>query len=172
MNCEDPRMDIRELQLYTTDSVLTIASGGCNAFDYLIEGASVTAVDRNEHQIFLCELKMAICQSLDYQDAFRILGQGNYYALQNCYITDIRPMLSCNARCYWDVHIHSIRSSFIYTGVAGHLVWCMFRCIGEKRLKQHSWILDWLLPWAAPFAGVPKAQLEKVPIVQIMANKC
>jgi hypothetical protein len=44
---EDPRLDMRVLNVNEDDHVLTIASAGDNVLDYLIEGARVTGVDFN-----------------------------------------------------------------------------------------------------------------------------
>lgn len=46
----------------TSLSVLCVCWAGDNAFDYLIEGARVTAVDFNGAQIALTELKAAACR--------------------------------------------------------------------------------------------------------------
>ncbi|KAJ1482830.1 hypothetical protein T484DRAFT_1802722 [Baffinella frigidus] len=48
---EDPRIDHTVLKCDASDHVITIASAGCNTFDYLIEGARVTAVDFNGAQV-------------------------------------------------------------------------------------------------------------------------
>ena len=63
-------MDHRVFHLGEDDHVITIASAGCNALDYIIEGAMVTAVDFNMCQIALTELKkVAICQ-VDFESFF------------------------------------------------------------------------------------------------------
>ena len=62
---EDPRVDVRALQLSENSRILTISSGGCNSLNYLIENpAKVTAVDLNRHHIYLLNLKIAALKYL------------------------------------------------------------------------------------------------------------
>jgi S-adenosylmethionine:diacylglycerol 3-amino-3-carboxypropyl transferase len=46
---------------------------GDNAFDYLIEGARVTAVDFNGAQIALTEVKAAAVKFISYEDFFQVM---------------------------------------------------------------------------------------------------
>ena len=83
---EDPRMDQRVFNLTSDDHVITIASAGCNALDYIIEGAEVTAVDFNSCQIALTELKAVAIQNIEYDDFFDIFGRSNMKRLRELYI--------------------------------------------------------------------------------------
>ena len=65
-------MDHRVFNLTEDDHVLTIASAGCNALDYIIEGARVTAVDFNLCQIALTELKKVAIMNVDFDTFFEI----------------------------------------------------------------------------------------------------
>lgn len=160
-NCEDPRVDRRHLRLGPLDRVLTIASGGCNAFDYLLEGASVTAVDTNQRQVHLCELKMAVCKTQPHAFAVEVLGAGRTELLGDVYESDLRRLLSAGARRYWDSRVHSMRAPLVYTGASGWLVWFLFRVLGEAAIRKNpSWV-DWFVPMFAPFAGVPRKQLDR-----------
>lgn len=161
VNCEDPRVDRAHLDIGPADTILTIASGACNAFDYLLEGAEVVAVDTNPHQVYLCELKMALCRTQPYEVAWQVLGQGDVGVLVALYDNELAPHLSTAARAYWDARVHQLRAPFVYTGIAGWAVWVMYRCVGEAWCQRYAWCADYVLPWVAPFAGVPAAQLQK-----------
>ena len=59
------------------DRILVITSAGCNALDYLLDSPmSVHAIDANPRQNALLELKAAGIRTLDYEDFFKIFGDG------------------------------------------------------------------------------------------------
>ena len=126
---EDPRIDHTVLtpngakQYDRDDHVLTISSAGtesyrlrfmmriadelpngagCNAFDYLIEGSQVTAVDFNSAQIALTELKAVACMDLEFEDYFSIFAKNNMPLLREKYDSVIRAHLSDKTRKFWD----------------------------------------------------------------------
>jgi S-adenosylmethionine-diacylglycerol 3-amino-3-carboxypropyl transferase len=72
---EDERVLRRALELGSTDDVLSIASAGDNAFALLLDDVRrVTMIDRNETQLALVHLKMAVLRRMDPRDARRFLG--------------------------------------------------------------------------------------------------
>ena len=76
---EDPRLDRVALELGADDNVLVITSAGCNALDYALTGPNhVYAVDMNPRQNALLELKISAIRNLDYEDFFRMFGEGKY----------------------------------------------------------------------------------------------
>ena len=57
---EDPRVDLRALDIRPDSRILCISSGGCNVLNYLIENPeSITAVDLNRYHIYLLRLTLA-----------------------------------------------------------------------------------------------------------------
>jgi S-adenosylmethionine:diacylglycerol 3-amino-3-carboxypropyl transferase len=74
-------------------------------FDYLVEGARVTAVDLNAAQIALTELKAIACQKLTYEHFFEIFAKNKINLLKAKYESDIRPLLTERSRQFWDSHI-------------------------------------------------------------------
>jgi len=82
---EDPRMDHRVFNLTDKDHVITIASAGCNALDYIIEGSMVTAVDFNLCQIALTELKKVAIIQLEFEAFFEIFSKSNMELLKEVY---------------------------------------------------------------------------------------
>jgi S-adenosylmethionine-diacylglycerol 3-amino-3-carboxypropyl transferase len=123
---EDPRLDRAVMQLGPRDRVLTIASAGCNALDYLLdEPARVDAVDINPHQIALLELKRAAIRALDFEEFFQLFGRGRWNGITAAYSCRLRSQLSPFARRFWDRAIHWFAStaptSFYFRGTAGRL---------------------------------------------------
>ena len=101
---EDPRVDLEALQLDEDSRVLTISSGGCNAFNYLLDKPrSVTAVDLNRHHIYLLNLKLAALKHLPaYEDFFDLLGRGRGRNCGTNYLRYIAPNLDRETRDFWE----------------------------------------------------------------------
>lgn len=126
---EDPAVDRQALALGPDDHVLVIASAGCNALDYALEGpARISAVDINPRQIALLELKLAGVRALDFDDFFAIFGDGRHRRFGALYHALLRDQLSPFARAYWDRHeqVFSPRGEGVgglyFHGLAGHFV--------------------------------------------------
>lgn len=117
---EDPRLDHQAFAPGPNDNIITIASAGCNVFDYLIEGSRVTAVDLNAAQIALTELKAIACQLLDFEHFFDIFAKNKINLLKAKYEKDIRPKLTERSRKFWDNHMKSLKS-VMYSGTSGVL---------------------------------------------------
>lgn len=99
---EDTRVDERILKLKPDDVVLAITSAGDNILSYALQGpARIHAVDLNPTQNHLLELKVAAYQSLDYEDFWRIFGDGKHPDFRSLLITKMSPHLSSRAFQYW-----------------------------------------------------------------------
>ncbi len=120
---EDPRLDHEALQLTPEDRVLVITSAGCNALDYAITGpAHVYAVDMNPRQNALLDLKIAGIRKLDYEDFFKLFGQGYHPKAAQLYQATLRRELNPWSQTYWDRWIKffdSPKRSFYYRGTSG-----------------------------------------------------
>ncbi|MEP6925428.1 MAG: DUF3419 family protein [Pyrinomonadaceae bacterium] len=101
---EDPRVDLQALKLDSKSRVLTIASGGCNAINYLTASpASVTAIDLNPHHIYLTNLKIAALRYLpDYEAFFDFFGRANVPANVTNYHKYLAPELDAETRKFWE----------------------------------------------------------------------
>ena len=73
---EDPRVDLRALEIDGGSRLLTISSGGCNALNYLVESPeSITAVDLNRFHIYLLRLKVTALRHMpDHASFFSFFG--------------------------------------------------------------------------------------------------
>ncbi|MCC6508656.1 MAG: BtaA family protein [Pirellulaceae bacterium] len=120
---EDPRLDRRALELTQNDRVLVITSAGCNALDYAIAGAGhVHAVDMNPRQNALLELKIAGIRHLQYEDFYRMFGEGHHPRAGELYQQTLRGTLSTWAQSYWDRWIKFFdnpKRSFYFRGTSG-----------------------------------------------------
>ena len=120
---EDPRLDRVALDLTPDDDVLVITSAGCNALDYTLVGPNhVYAVDMNPRQNALLELKKAAIRELEFDDFFRMFGEGFYPGVQNVYQPKLRPHLSERSRAFWDKRIRwfdNPKRSFYFRGTSG-----------------------------------------------------
>ncbi|MCS6969618.1 MAG: BtaA family protein [Planctomycetota bacterium] len=140
---EDPALDRVALALQPQHRVLVITSGGCNALDYALCGPrEVVAVDANPRQTALLELKIAGIRALDYDDFFRIFGEGWHPAFRELYLRRLRPQLSEFARQWWDRRLswfsgRGWRSSFYYHGLSGLVARLMRTHIAQRpRLRR------------------------------------
>ncbi|KAI1177325.1 hypothetical protein F4777DRAFT_596729 [Nemania sp. FL0916] len=99
---EDTRVDERILKLKSDDVVLAITSAGDNLLSYALQGpARIHAVDLNPTQNHLLELKVAAFQSLDYEDFWKIFGEGKHADFRSLLISKMSPHLSSRAFQYW-----------------------------------------------------------------------
>ena len=120
---EDPAVDRQALRLGPDDSVLVITSAGCNVLDYALQGPRrIYAVDANPRQTALLELKLAGIRKLEFDDYFRIFGDGYHARFRELYRQRLRSELSGFTRSYWDRYANwftSRHGSFYYHGLAG-----------------------------------------------------
>eukprot|EP00903_Cladosiphon_okamuranus_P005824 g5766.t1 len=185
---EDPRVDRNELKLSETDHVVTLASAGDNALDYVIEGAKVSAVDFNPCQIALCELKVAIIKELAWEDAFAILARSDIALLRKYYYhgSPLREQLRPESQKFWDGRVDK-DFNFMYSGTSGAVAWAVMRVLApllglgflrrflhagvskeefvKEVLKRHyrikfffKVIVKAVSPLLFPFIGVPASQ--------------
>jgi len=120
---EDPAIDRKALALGPDDTMLVIASAGCNALDYALLGPQkIFAVDANPRQIALLELKIAGIRALEFEDYFAIFGAGHHADFRNLYQSKLRALLSPFAQQWWDKHwdwFAGKHGSFYFHGLSG-----------------------------------------------------
>lgn len=100
---EDPRCDRAALQLGPDHEILVITSAGCNVLDYLLDGpARIHAIDMNPRQNALLQLKLSGLRNLDYDDFFRMFGEGRLDDVKSVYTRQLRHNLPDRSRAFWD----------------------------------------------------------------------
>ncbi len=120
---EDPRLDRVALELGPDDSVVVITSAGCNALDYALTGTKqVHAVDMNPRQNALLELKKSGIANLEFEDFFKMFGDGRLPGAKSIYRDKLRGDLSEWSQRFWDKRIKFFdnrRKPFYFRGTSG-----------------------------------------------------
>jgi S-adenosylmethionine-diacylglycerol 3-amino-3-carboxypropyl transferase len=128
---EDPVIDMEALAITPESHVVTIASGGCNAFSYLTANpARITAVDLNPAHIALNKLKQQAALRLPDYPAFRaFFADADRPENIQAYQRYLRPHLDEASRAYWDSRdwsgrrrISGFATGFYKRGLLGKLI--------------------------------------------------
>lgn len=135
---EDPRLDRAAMNLTADDTVMVITSAGCNTLDYaLCKPKAVHAVDMNPRQNALLQLKIAGIRHLQYDDFFRMFGQGYWPGVRNAYEQKLRGDLCVWSQSFWDKKLkffENPKRSFYYRGTSGAFA-RMIRVYMERVIK-------------------------------------
>jgi S-adenosylmethionine-diacylglycerol 3-amino-3-carboxypropyl transferase len=104
---EDPDVDMAAMKIEPHNTIVTIASGGCNVVNYLeADPKRVIAVDLNPNHIALTRLKVAALQHLPtYTDFFQFFGMANAKQNAELYDTFLLERLDEVSRKYWEKRI-------------------------------------------------------------------
>lgn len=128
---EDPVVDLEALSLKEGESLVAIASGGCNVLSYLASApVRVTAVDLNPAHVALNKLKVAAIAHLPDYETFRaFFAEANRAENLEAYSVFLRPHLDGVTRRYWDSRdrigrrrIGYFRSNFYRHGLLGNFI--------------------------------------------------
>ena len=104
------------LRLAPCDRVLSIASGGDNSLELLLDGPrSVTALDSNPAQIHLLALKVAAMRVLPYDEFTEFMGATPSRRRAQLYRA-VAPLLAADASAFWHRHPGAIRRGVIHCG--------------------------------------------------------
>lgn len=116
-NCwEDGDVLLNGLDIQPGEKVLSIGSAGDNSFSLLIkEPALVLAVDINQAQLRLIELKKAAYITLDYDEFIAFLGFENAINRIELY-RKVCVALTDEDVEYWDNNLELIKEGIIYSG--------------------------------------------------------
>lgn len=113
---EDPLLDRKAFNISKDDVVFSITSGGCNLLTFLIDDpAKVIALDLNQHQNYLLELKTAAYKHLTYDHILEFYGVRNSGNRRN-YFDTVKSSLSERAKEYWEKNIKLIEKGIIHCG--------------------------------------------------------
>ncbi|WP_449047440.1 DUF3419 family protein [Parapedobacter sp.] len=116
-NCwEDPNVLLRGLAPKEGAKILSIASAGDNSFSLLTaDPALVVAVDINQTQLYLVELKKTAIEYLDYEDALVFLGFRSGTD-RRVLFNQIKAALETDVRQYWERHTDAIARGIVHEG--------------------------------------------------------
>lgn len=118
---EDPIDDMRRMRISKRDTVLCITSAGDNALHYAIEGMPkrIHCVDMNPCQGHLLELKLAAIHALEYEDFWKLFGDGRHPQFAQLLDEKLAPHLSSHAYAFWKVNARAFDNSFYKQGYSG-----------------------------------------------------
>ena len=112
---EDADVLCQALQPGPGRRILSIASGGDNAFALAADGANVIAVDLSPAQLALCELKRAAIRALDHVGLLAFIGVRESTDRTATYRA-IAGQLPEDARAFWDARPHEIGRGIVHAG--------------------------------------------------------
>ncbi|KAL7314425.1 hypothetical protein PS15m_005996 [Mucor circinelloides] len=118
---EDPRVDLQHLNISKDDVMFVITSAGDNALEYALQAQpkKIHCIDMNPCQNHLLELKLAGITALEYNDFWRMFGEGNHPHFSTLLHDIISPHLSSYAFQYWNKHSDRFSHKFYKTGYSG-----------------------------------------------------
>jgi len=116
-NCwEDAELLLEGLGDQKGNSILSIASGGDNSLSLLsLNPKKVVAIDVNETQLFVLELKREAIRKLSHEAFLEFIGFRESDNRFETYIS-IRPQLSKGAQKYWDSQIELLEGGLVHGG--------------------------------------------------------
>ena len=116
LNWEDPKSDIKALEIKPGETVMTITSGGCNSIEFLLyDPSAIYAIDINPAQSFLMELKKASFQQLDYNEFSDLMGLTAGHDRKAIY-AKVRAYLPEPAQAFWDTQSQIIDKGIVMAG--------------------------------------------------------
>ena len=114
---EDADLLVEALNIQPTDTVLSIASGGDNAFALLAQNPShVYALDLSAAQIACCQLRVAMYQHLSHQEHLAFGGVVPFEMNRLQVYDQLKHELPPEARAYWDANLTTIQVGFMTQG--------------------------------------------------------
>ncbi len=128
---EDPRIDLLAMQVDPSTRIVTIASAGCNALNYLVaRPASIDAVDINPAHLALTRLRLAAAATLpDHGSLYSFLGRADTDSNAILYQRFIRGALDDESRRFWEdgswlrrPRIEYFRNGFYRHGLLGTFI--------------------------------------------------
>lgn len=139
---EDPVVDLEALSLKDGESLVAIASGGCNVLSYLAAAPiSVTAIDLNPAHVALNKLKLAALAHLPDYETFRtFFADANRAQNIDAYFHFLCPHLDAPTRKYWESRdrIGRRRIGYFGTNVYRHGLLGNFIGAGHLLARAHG----------------------------------
>lgn len=116
-NCwEDAEVLLRGLAPAEGNKILSIGSAGDNSFSLLTTNPDVVvAVDVNQTQLFLIELKKVCIVNFEQEEALQFFGFQESQKRKENFIL-IKNQLTSEARAYWETNFNLIEKGLIHEG--------------------------------------------------------
>lgn len=114
---EDPAVDLRLMDFRADSKVCVLASAGCNALHYAMDGAGqVDCVDANPCQHALVDLKLAVARLGDHGSLWRMFSDGVALNFRTRYRDIYRAQLKPVSRTFWDRNLHLFDHGRLFKG--------------------------------------------------------
>ena len=115
---EDPCVEMQALAPALPGTIVVVSSGGCTALSLLSAGGRhVVGVDLSRAQNHLVELKCAAVRGLERLEAIAFLGGQPMPPLRRRRLYGVlAPLLSAEARAYWNGHAAAIERGVLRAG--------------------------------------------------------
>ena len=127
VNWEDPIVDKPILKIGPEDVVLTLTSAGCNTLHLAAHGAKhVASVDLNPAQSALCELKVQCIKRLEYEDVWKMFGEGRHENIAEIFESKLAPWLSQGSLNFWSKKLHYFKDGLYYHGAMGKVLLAVY----------------------------------------------
>jgi len=124
MSWEDPDADATVLNINEDDVCLTLTSGGCNSLNLLLHGAKdVYSVDCNPAQSALLELKAVAIQKLEFDQFWKMFGEGKIDDIEAIYKKNLAPFMTQNSIDFWNKKLYHFKRGLYYAGGMGKVCW-------------------------------------------------
>ena len=118
---EDPHIERKALNIGPTDKVICITASGDRPLHLLLdEPAEVVAIDLNETQNFLLELKMKAMEQLHFDHYLSFLG-GSQDKHRLTKLDSLIPHLSPQGQKFWNGQRRMIAKGVLYQGAVERL---------------------------------------------------
>jgi len=121
---EDPHKDEPYLQAGPGDVCLTLTSGGCNSLKLCLDDVkAVYSVDCNPAQNALLELKQVAIRRLEYDDFWKLFGEGKHEDFPALFEKHLAPFMTQKSIKFWRSKMYYFRDGLYYHGGMGKVVW-------------------------------------------------
>jgi S-adenosylmethionine-diacylglycerol 3-amino-3-carboxypropyl transferase len=142
---ENAEIDLQLFKRVKQKRAVTITSGGCIALTLALNDPEIIyAIDKNPHQNYLLELKIAAIESLDYTDYKSLMlgtTENDHTLYRSC-----RDRLSQPAREFWDQNRNRIKKGLLFCGITEKVAFMFGKSIsvlmGRKKVNKLFEITD------------------------------
>ena len=111
---EDWKTEKKALNLQSNDRVICITASGDRPLNLLESDCSeIIAVDLNQYQNYLLDLKVAAMQALEFHDYMSLLEGSK---VEDHQLKKVFSHLNSESRGYWEKNIHRIKKGILYQG--------------------------------------------------------
>ena len=124
MSWEDPDADAQVLNINENDVCLTLTSGGCNSLNLVLHDAKeVYSVDCNPAQSALLELKIVAIKNLEFEQVWKMFGEGKFENIDSVYRKHLMPFMTQNSIDFWNRKLYHFKRGLYYAGGMGKVCW-------------------------------------------------